>query len=276
MPKVFLVTGTSTGFGHDLIQEVLNRGDYAVATARTPEALKFNNTTPENYLAVKLDVLDKSTITDAFQRALDKFGRVDVVVNNAGYGLTGCFEESTEEQIRKQMDVNFFGLLDVTRVAIKTMREQKPSGGLIQQITSIGGLRGAGCFSVYCASKFAVEGFTESVAQEMKPEWGIKFTNIEPGGFRTDWAGRSMDFTERHPAYDHFDIKPVMMARNGKQEGDPLKAAKAIYSLGIMENPPLRIVLGSDAYGKILAKLEADKKQVLQYEKLSNSTDVDV
>lgn len=184
MPKVFLVTGTSTGFGHSLIQEVLNRGDYAVATARKPETLKFTNTTAENYLSVKLDITSKESISKAFQVAMQKFGRIDVVVNNAGYGLTGCFEECTETQIRTQMEVNFFGVLDVTREAIKTMRDQKPSGGVVQQITSIGGLRGAAWFSMYCASKFAVEGFTESIAQEMKAEWGIKFTCIEPGGFR--------------------------------------------------------------------------------------------
>lgn len=184
MPRVFFVTGTSTGFGYNIIQEALNRGHYAVATARNPSTLSFSNTTSTNFLALALDVTSKSSISAAFKHALEKFGRVDIVINNAGYGLSGCFEEFTEQQIRTQMEVNFFGLLDVTREAIKTMREQTPSGGLIQQITSIGGLRGAACFSLYCASKFAVEGFTESVAQEMKPEWGIKFTCVEPGGFR--------------------------------------------------------------------------------------------
>jgi len=184
MPKVFLVTGTSTGFGHDLIQEVLNRGDIAVATARKPDTLSFENTTPSNYLPLKLDVTDKKSIAAAFQQALKVFKRVDVVVNNAGYGLTGNFEESTETQIRRQMEVNFFGLLDVTREAMVTMRNQNPKGGVIQQITSTGGLWGAGGFSLYCASKFAVEGFTDSVAKEVKPEWNIKFTCIEPGGFR--------------------------------------------------------------------------------------------
>ncbi|KAH6724600.1 hypothetical protein BKA61DRAFT_687916 [Leptodontidium sp. MPI-SDFR-AT-0119] len=275
MPKVFLVTGTSTGFGHDLIQEIITRGDIAVATARKPGSLCFENTTSSNYLPLKLDVTDRKSISVAFQQAIQKFGRIDVVVNNAGYGLTGNFEEMTEEHIRSQMEVNFFGLLDVTREAMVAMRTQSPKGGVIQQITSTGGLWGAAGFSLYCASKFAVEGFTDSVAKEVKPEWNIKFTCIEPGGFRTEWAGRSMAFTERHPEYDHVDIQSYMVARNGNQPGDPRKAAKAMYGLAVMENPPPRIVLGTDAYAKIVAKLEVDKESVKQFEILSTVTNVD-
>lgn len=184
MPKVFLVTGTSSGFGHDLIQEILNRGDIAIATARTPAILEFDNTTENNHMTLKLDVTDTESIKAAFAEAIKRFGRIDVVVNNAGYGLTGCFEEYTEEQIRMQMEVNFFGLINVTRESMSTMRTQKPSGGVIQQVTSVGGQRGAACFSLYAASKWAVEGFTESISKEVKPEWGIKFTCVEPGGFR--------------------------------------------------------------------------------------------
>ena len=142
MPRVFLITGTSTGFGANLVQEVLDAGDIAVATARKPESLSFKNTSPKNYLAVRLDVTKSEDINSAFKAALDKFGRVDVVVNNAGYGLSGPFEELEDDQIKTQMDVNFFGLIAVTRKAMEVMREQKPSGGLIQQVTSIGGQRG--------------------------------------------------------------------------------------------------------------------------------------
>ncbi|PVH86560.1 NAD(P)-binding protein, partial [Cadophora sp. DSE1049] len=275
MPKVFLVTGTSTGFGHDLIQEVINRGDIAVATARNLDSLSFENATSSNYLPLKLDVTDRESIAAAFQQAINTFGRVDAVVNNAGYGLTGNFEEMTEIQIRRQMEVNFFGLLDVTREAMVTMRNQSPKGGVIQQITSTGGLWGAEGFSLYCASKFAVEGFTDSIAKEVKPEWNIKFTCIEPGGFRTEWAGHSMEFTERHPDYDHVDIKSYMIARHGNQPGDPRKAATAMYELAKMENPPSRVVLGTDAYAKIVAKLEADTESVKKYETLSTGTNVD-
>jgi len=230
----------------------------------------------QNYLPVKLDVTKPSDIESAFKTTLDKFGRIDVVVNNAGYGLSGVFEELTDAQIKTQMDVNFFGLIAVTRKAMDVMREQKPSGGLIQQVTSIGGQRGVPFFSIYCASKWAVEGFTEALTNEVKPEWGIKFTCVEPGGFRTDWAGRSMAFPEkRHPAYDHMNAKEAMGKRNGTQAGDPPKAAKAMYELAVMKDPPLRVVLGSDAYKAIMGKIEAYGENYKKYEKLSNSTDVD-
>ena len=139
MPRVFLITGTSTGFGKHLVQEVIDRGDIAVATARNPSTLSFENTKPENYLALKLDVTVPENIDSAFSAALKRFGRIDVVVNNAGYSLSGAFEELSDAQIKKQMDVNFFGLLAITRKAMKVMREQKPCGGVIQQVTSIGG-----------------------------------------------------------------------------------------------------------------------------------------
>lgn len=188
MPRVFLITGTSTGFGHYYAQEVLDRGDHLVATARDPSKLSFKGANDTNSLQVQLDVTDKASIDAAFDAALAKFGRVDVVVNNAGYGLAGCFEEYTDAQIRQQMEINFFGLLDVTRAALQVLRDrQTPQGGVIQQVTSIGGQRGVPLFSVYCASKWAVEGFTESLSHEVKPEWGIKFTLVEPGGFRYDY-----------------------------------------------------------------------------------------
>jgi short-subunit dehydrogenase len=198
------------------------------------------------------------------------------VVNNAGYGLGGPFEELSEQQIRTQMEVNFFGLTGVTRKALEVMREQKPSGGLIQQVTSIGGQRGVPLFSIYCASKWAVEGFTEALSKEVKPEWGIKFTCIEPGGFRTDWAGRSMAFPEKkHPAYDHLDAKKMMGERNGTQAGEPKKGAQAMYEFAIMKDPPLRVVIGTDAYQGIMGKLKEYDENYKKYEKLSNSTDVD-
>lgn len=276
MPRVFFITGTSTGFGNHLVQEVIDRGDICVATARKPESLKFQNTNSKNYLAIKLDVTNESDIQSSFSQALKTFGRIDVVVNNAGYGLAGVFEELTAEQIKTQMDVNLFGLMRVTKKAMEVMREQKPSGGLIQQVTSIGGQTGVPFFSIYCASKWAVEGFTEAISQEVKLEWGIKFTCVEPGGFRTDWAGRSMSFPEkRHPAYDHMDAKGSMEKRHGTQAGDPKKGAKAMYELAILPEPPLRAVIGTDAYQRIQKKIKDYGELYPKYEKISNSTDVD-
>ena len=198
-----------------------------------------------------------------------------MLVNNAGYGLSGEFESYTDKQVRTQMEVNFFGLINVTRKGLEVMRDQKPSGGVIQQVTSIGGQIGVPTFSIYCASKWAVEGFTEAVSKEVKPEWGIKFTNIEPGGFRTDWAGRSMSFGERKTPYDHLNAKETMGKRHGTQTGDPPKAAKAMYDLAVMDDPPLRIVLGSDAHSAISNKLEQYKDNIAKFESLSKSTDVD-
>lgn len=276
MPRVFLITGCSTGFGKEYVQEVLDQGDYVVATARKVEQLEFTGTNDKNYLAQRLDVTDKASIQEAFDAALKKFGRIDVVCNNAGYGLAGCFEEYNDKEIRQQMEINFFGLIDVTRIALETLRDkQKPQGGRIQQVTSIGGQRGVPMFSVYCASKWAVEGLTEAISKELKPEWNISLTCIEPGGFRTDWAGRSMQFAKPHPAYDHIDAEKNMKSRNGTQAGDPKKGAKAMYQLGVMDDPPLRTVIGSDAYKAITEKIEGYDKNYKKYEKLANSTDVD-
>lgn len=158
------------------------------------------------------------------------------------------------------------------------MRDKnKPQGGRIQQVTSIGGQRGVPFFSAYCASKWAVEGFTEALSNELKPEWNIHLTNIEPGGFRTDWAGRSMQFAERHPAYDHMNAKKSMTERNGTQAGDPKKGAKAMYQFAVMNDPPLRMCIGTDAYKGMMDKIEKYSKNYKnpEYEKIANSTDVD-
>ncbi|TKX22207.1 short-chain dehydrogenase-like protein 8 [Elsinoe australis] len=277
MPRVFFITGTSTGFGYELVNKVLDEGDYAVATARNSSKLSFPKANKDNFLAVDLDVTKKESINAAFDKALSQFKRVDVVVNNAGYGLCGPFETLSEDQIRYQMEVNFFGLIDVTRKALEVMREKNsPSGGLIQQITSIGGQRGVPTFSIYCASKWAVEGFTEALSHEIKPEWNIHVQCVEPGGFRTDWAGRSMDFgAVKNPAYDHIDGKANMEKRNGTQAGDPVKGARAMYELAVMKDPPLRCVIGTDAYTAMQTKLDTYGKNVKKFEQLSNSTDVE-
>jgi NAD(P)-dependent dehydrogenase (short-subunit alcohol dehydrogenase family) len=276
-PQVFFITGTSTGFGYYYVEKCLKEGDKVVATARNSSKLSFPDATKDNYLALDCDGTKQASIDAAFDKAVSHFGRVDVVVNNAGYGLSGEFESLSEEQIRTQMEVNYFGLLNVTRKALETMREKNsPPGGRIQQITSIGGQRGVPTFSIYCASKWAVEGFTESLQQELKPEWNIKLTCIEPGGFRTDWAGRSMDFgANKHKAYDHIDAKANMTKRNGTQAGDPPKGADAMWQVAKMEEPPLRLVIGSDAHKAVMEKIKSYGENYPKYEKLANSCDVD-
>lgn len=274
-PRVFLITGCSTGFGNELVKVVLKKGDHVVATARDSSKLSFEGANSSNSLLVDLDVTKQDSIDKAFDAAVKKFSRVDVVVNNAGYGLNGPFETLSDDQIRKQMEINFFGLINVTRKAMETMRELK-TGGVIQQVTSIGGQVGVPSFSIYCASKWAIEGFTEAVSKEVKPEWGIKFTCIEPGGFRTDWSGRSMDFGQKNTElYDHIPAKENASKRHMTQAGDPPKAALAFYELAVMDDPPLRCIVGSDAYQAITKKMEAYSENIKKFEKLSNSTDVD-
>jgi NAD(P)-dependent dehydrogenase (short-subunit alcohol dehydrogenase family) len=153
-PRIFLVTGSSTGFGKEYVQQILAKGDYVAATARKASELTFDHSNDKNLLLVDLDVTSKESINQAFAATLKRFGRIDVVCNNAGYGLSGEFESLSDKQIRTQMEVNFFGLIDVTRKAMEVMRDQKPAGGLIQQVTSIGGQRGVPTFSIYCASKW--------------------------------------------------------------------------------------------------------------------------
>lgn len=276
-PQVFFITGTSTGFGAELVKKCLAEGDKVIATARNSSKLKFDGTTKDNFLAVDCDVTSMKSIDAAFDAGLKQFSRIDVVCNNAGYGLSGEFESLSDAQIRKQMEVNFFGLLDVTRKALEVMRDvNKPAGGKIQQITSIGGQRGVPTFSIYCASKWAVEGYTEALSKELKPEWNIKLTCIEPGGFRTDWAGRSMDFGEKkHPAYDHINAQETMGKRNGTQVGDPVKGGRAFWDIAKMEDPPLRVVIGSDAYQGVMDKIQQYQELYPKYKELSNSTDVD-
>lgn len=175
------------------------------------------------------------------------------------------------------MQVNFFGALDGTRKALEVMRAQSPPGGVIVQVTSIGGLIGFPLMSMYSASKFAVEGVTEAIAQEVKPEWNIRFTCVEPGGFRTDFFHRSMTYTEQpHPDYTHIDLRAAMKQMAEVQMGDPPKGARAIYEAAISPEPPARLLLGTDAYNWYSSKLEAWSKATKENGHISVSTDVDI
>ncbi|KAJ5163910.1 uncharacterized protein N7500_005740 [Penicillium coprophilum] len=276
MPRVFFVTGSSAGLGEALVKEILDNGDYVIATARKPEVLIFDKATSTNFLAVQLDLLDSNSVLTAYLTGVAKFGRIDVVVNNGGYGLSGPFEDLTDEDIQRQMDVNFTGAVVSTRAAIKVMREQSPPGGIIQQITSIGGRIGMPYMCMYSASKFALEGFTEAVSQEMDPKWGIKFTCVEPGGFRTDFFARSMVYTNSTSSvYDLAAVSAQIKEIEKSQRGDPPKGAKALYHLATSENPPKKTVLGSDAYEWLNQHMTAEHEDLLRNESLARSTDID-
>lgn len=250
MGKVYLITGTSTGFGRALAEAVLGRGDSAVVTARRPEAVAdLVAAHPGRALAARLDVVDAQQRRDAVRAALDRFGRIDVLVNNAGQGSLGAAEEFSSEQIRRQFEVNCFGTIEMTREVLPAMRRQR--SGHVLNITSIGGLAAVQGFSLYCATKFAVEGFSEALREEVRP-LGVRVTIVEPGAFRTEFAGEANVRPERTiPEYAAVidPIRQYLYGSSGQQPGDPRKAALAMIRAVESDDPPLRLMLGADAYG---------------------------
>ncbi|ODU02047.1 MAG: short-chain dehydrogenase/reductase [Pseudonocardia sp. SCN 72-86] len=250
-PKVWFVTGTSTGFGRLIAQEALAVGDTVVATARDPRSLDdLVAAAPDRVRALALDVTDPGAVTKAVTKAVDAFGRIDVLVNNAGYGVRGAVEEFTDDELRQVFETNVFGLLAVTRAVLPTMRAQ--GSGLVIQMSSVGGVTSRLGSTIYASTKFAVEGLSEGLAAEVAP-LGIKVVICEPGPFRTDFAGRSIRFAEPMDAYAPL-LGPAheqFTAENGHQPGDPLAAAKVIVGLAREENPPLRLPMGHAAFTRI-------------------------
>jgi NAD(P)-dependent dehydrogenase (short-subunit alcohol dehydrogenase family) len=242
MSKVWFITGTSRGFGREFAQSALERGDHVAATARDTSSLDDLVTTyGDAVLPLELDVTDKAAVEKAVAAAQDKFGRLDVVVNNAGYGLFGMVEEITEEQLRAQIETNLFGAFFVTQAALPILREQ--GTGHIVQISTIGGIAAFPSLGGYHASKWALEGLSESLAQELAGT-GVHVTLVEPGGFSTDWAGSSAVHAKPNPAYDH--IRQAMSELRGDAEqGDPTAAGPALLQVVDADEPPLRVLFGS-------------------------------
>jgi NAD(P)-dependent dehydrogenase (short-subunit alcohol dehydrogenase family) len=264
MAKTWLVTGSSRGFGAELAKAVLESGDTVVATAR-PEQLddlvrKYGN----RIRAVELDVTDAAAARRAVQTAIDEFGALDVVVNNAGYANSSAIEETTDDDFRAQIETNLFGVVNVTKAALPVLHKQR-SGHFIQ-FSSIGGrVGGTPGMGAYQTAKFAVEGFSEVLSNEVKP-FGIKVTIIEPGGFRTDWGGSSMRAVAVSEDYDQ-----TVGAMNRYREstvdqwpGDPARAARIITDIVRLVEPPLRLLLGSDA---VRLAEEASKSRAAEAEK---------
>ena len=253
---VWFITGCSTGFGLELARLVLARGWKAVVTARDAERVQsLANDAADRALAVSLDVTDQSAIDDVVRRSTERFGRIDVLVNNAGYGYQASVEEGVEAEIRAQFDANVFGLFALTRAVLPVMREQRR--GHVINITSVAGLMGFPSSGYYAASKHAVEGWSDALAAEVKP-LGIHVTCIEPGPFRTDWAGRSLKQTpSRIPEY--ADTAAARMAAtsgySGKQPGDPVRAAEAMIHITEIPDPPRHFVLGKFGLDNVTAKL---------------------
>lgn len=240
--KVWFITGTSRGFGREWTEAALKRGDLVAATARDPDSLAtLVKTYGDAVLPLQLDVTDRAADFAAIKYAHERFGRLDVVVNNAGYGLFGTVENLSEEQARAQMETNFFGALWVTQAALPYLREQK--SGHILQISSIGGIVAFPLLGLYHASKWALEGMSEALAQEVAP-LGIYVTLIEPGGFNTDWSGSSSVQVTPDPGYA-FLLDAREKRRAQLPPRDPTATQQAILILVDTPNPPLRLFLGS-------------------------------
>jgi NAD(P)-dependent dehydrogenase (short-subunit alcohol dehydrogenase family) len=275
MTKVWLITGSSRGLGRNLAEAALEQGHSVVATARDPKSLA---SLAEHYgdriLPIALDVTDETQAAAAIEAAFARFGRLDVLANNAGYGFIGAFEEMTPAQFRGQIDTNFWGTVNVTRAALPHLRRQ--GFGHIFQFSSVGGRHAMPGLSGYHAAKFAVEGFSESLAQEIKP-LGLKLTIVEPGGFRTDWAGSSMAYAEPMPEYAPSvgAFSDFIKAHGPEVPGDPRKAARVILDIAEMRAPPLRLPLGNDALAIMRNGLKASLAELERNATVTGSTDFD-
>jgi NAD(P)-dependent dehydrogenase (short-subunit alcohol dehydrogenase family) len=275
MEKVWLITGSSRGLGRALAEAVLAAGDKLVATARKPKQLAdLVDRYGGQVRAVSLDVTDARAALNAIQSALDAFGRLDVLVNNAGYANLNSIEDMTAEDFREQVETNFFGVVNVTRAALPVFRAQR--GGHIIQISSIGGRCATPGLSAYQSAKWAVGGFSEVLAKEIGP-LGTKVTVVEPGGMRTDWAGSSMRVGDIQPDYQQA-VGAFIQAHSANADsmrGDPAKVAQAILRIASETHPPLRLLLGSDAV--FLASLVSEEraKKDAKWKELSVSTDLD-
>jgi NAD(P)-dependent dehydrogenase (short-subunit alcohol dehydrogenase family) len=272
--QTFFITGVSSGFGQALSREALSAGHRVIGTVRNEEARRaFEALHDENAHAVLLDVTDIEAIPGAVAEVESRFGPVDVLVNNAGYGHEGVFEESPLDEMRRQFETNVFGAVAVTQAFVPRFRERRR--GHIVNITSMGGFITMPGIAYYCGSKFALEGISEVLGKELRP-LGVYVTAVAPGGFRTDWAGRSMQRSPRSIAdYDAtFDpIRQARRERSGKQIGDPVKAARAILTLVSLPEPPAHLLLGSDALSLVRDKLAAMAADIDTWESLTRSTD---
>ncbi len=272
--KVWLITGCSTGFGRELAKAVLDKGFRAVLTARNPSQIEvLAKSYGDRALSLQLDVNDEAQIKKAVAEAEAHFGQIDVLVNNAGYGYFSAIEEGEDAEIRRQFETNVFGLFSLTRHVLPGMRKRR--SGNIVNISSIGGLMAFPATGYYHASKFAVEGFSESLAAEVRP-LGIKVTIVEPGRFRTDWAGRSV-IQSKIVIDDYAETSGKRRKEaplySGTQPGDPARGAAAIITAVESQEPPLRLLLGSDAYGLALTHLDTMRQTIESWKNLTVSAD---
>ena len=274
--RIWLITGASRGFGRSFAQAALAAGDRVGATARDTSSLEdLVAEHGDAVLPIELDVTDRGAVFAAVRNVHEHFGRLDVVVNNAGYGVSGAIEELSEEQARRQLEVNVFGALWVTQAALPILRGQ--GSGWIVQVSSIGGLAAFPLTGIYHASKWALEGFSETLRQEVEP-FGIKVLMVEPSGFRTDWAGSSMDRAEPIDAYQQIDQIAQRRAfqqedNNGSQPGNPDLAAQALLDTLNRDDPPFRLLLGNVAYDVAVDRYETRLTEFRAGEQVARAAD---
>jgi NAD(P)-dependent dehydrogenase (short-subunit alcohol dehydrogenase family) len=272
--KTLFITGASSGFGHALAKAALAAGHRVIGTVRNEtDQQNFQSLSPDNAYAVLLDVTDFPRIDSVVAQVEATHGPVDVLVNNAGYGHEGVFEESPLEDMRKQFDVNVFGAVAMTKAFLPYFRQRR--AGHILNITSMGGTITMPGIAYYCGSKFALEGISDTLSKELQP-LNICVTAVAPGSFRTDWAGRSMQRTARNIADYDASFDPIRKAReekSGKQLGDPQKAAQALLQIIASPTPPAHLLLGSDALSLVRDKLQRALDEIDQWQALTRSTD---
>jgi len=272
--KTLFITGVSSGFGQALAQLALAEGHRVIGTVRSDSArAAFEALSPQRAVAVELDVTDFAAIDAVVDAVEAQHGPVDVLVNNAGYGHEGVFEESSLAEMRQQFEVNVFGAVAVTKAFLPYFRRRRV--GHILNITSMGGHITMPGIAYYCGSKFALEGISDTLSKELAP-FNIFVTAVAPGSFRTDWAGRSMQRTPRSIRDYDASFDPLRQAReekSGRQLGDPHKAARAMLTLIASPNPPAHLLLGSDALALVREKLQRTAESIEQWQALSCSTD---
>ncbi len=270
---VWLISGCSTGFGRELAQQTIAHGFKVVVTARDTSSIADLVEGHDNALAVALDVTRQASIDQAVSAALDAFGTIDVLVNNAGYGYQSSVEEGVESEIRAQFDANVFGLFALTRAVLPAMR--KARSGHVINITSVAGLIGFASSGYYSASKHAVEGWSDSLALEAGP-LGIHVTCVEPGPFRTDWAGRSLHQTpSKLPEYAETAAARMKATAeySGTQKGDPARAATAMIAITEHDNPPRHLVMGAWGHDAVTSKLKERLAEIEAWKQTSVETD---
>jgi len=274
-PKVWLITGVSSGFGREIARAALARGDVVAGTLRQAAQLAgFRDLAPGRAHAFQMDVTDAAAIGRTVAETVRTAGGIDVLVNNAGYGQIGVAEEVTDAQTRRLFETNFFGLLQVVRAVLPHMRARRR--GHIVNISSVAGMIGIPGMALYSASKFAVEGLSEALAGEVAP-LGIRVTIVEPGGFRTDFAGRSISPTEQ-PIADYAatpagQVRALLASYSGHEPGDPAKAAAAILDLVDAPSAPVRLALGSDALKMLRSRLARVAQDYEAWQAVTTSTD---